>query len=216
MDHEHLERAHVLSAGGRRRVRAGLTGALAVAGVLAGGCGGSGSSSPFSGTFHAPRGYVAYHGRGYVVAIPAKFVAKPGNVADQPPGSTVTDVTQGGSAAAKAQSEILLLENPHLTFSLDQVVDNLERADRTNTAVSKVQVSATKATVPGARDARIVTESYVAPDSPSNPSLTAFDRKWLMVLVKPGLLIDVVVANAPKLGGHIDASAVIDSFRLKQ
>ncbi|MGH2881707.1 MAG: hypothetical protein ACRDPA_03220, partial [Solirubrobacteraceae bacterium] len=73
-----------------------------------------------------------------------------------------------------------------------------------------------QATVPGARAARIVSESYVAPDSPSNPTPTTFERKWLMVLVKPGLLIDVVVANAPKLGGHIDADAVIDSFRLSQ
>jgi len=56
----------------------------------------------------------------------------------------------------------------------------------------------------------------VAPDSPTNPTATRFERKWLMVLIKPGLLLDVVVANAPKLGGNIDADAVIDSFRLEQ
>jgi hypothetical protein len=187
---------------------------LAAAGLLATGCGGS--SSPFSGSFHAPTGYSAYHGSGYVVAIPAGFVGKAGNVPDQPPGSTVIEVTPGGSSAARAKSEILLLENPHLKFTLDQVVDNLEQADRTNTSVSDVKVSASKVTVPGARGARIVTESYVAPDSPSNPAPTHFDRKWLMVLVRPGILIDVVVANAPALGGHIDAGAVIDSFRLRQ
>ena len=197
-----------------RRIHARLAVALAAAGILAGGCGGS--SSPFSGSFHAPAGYVAYHGNGYVVAIPAQFSAKPGTVSNQPPGSTVVEVTRGGTPAAKAQSEILLLENPHLNFSLDQVVDNLSRADRTNTSVSNPQISAAKTTVPGARDARIVTESYVAPDSPSDPTPTRFDRKWLMVLVKPGLLLDVMVANAPKLGGHIDADAVIDSFRLQQ
>lgn len=199
----------------RRRARALLAGALAAAGPLAAGCG-SGSSSPFASSFHAPAGYTAYHGSGYVVAIPARFVAKAGTVPDQPQGSTVTEVTQDGSAAARAQSEILLLENPHLKFTLDQVVSNLERADRTNTSLSNVKISATTATVPAARGARIVTESYVAPDSPSNPTPTHFDRKWLMVLVKPGLLLDVVVANAPALGGHIDANAVIDSFRLKQ
>ncbi|HJS95826.1 MAG TPA: hypothetical protein VJ741_16295 [Solirubrobacteraceae bacterium] len=197
----------------RPHARGLLTGGLVAAGVLAAGCGGS--SSPFSGSFHAPTGYTAYHGSGYVVAIPARFVAKPGSVADQPPGSTVTEVTRGGSPAAKAQSEILLLENPHLKFTLDQVVDNLEQADRTNTSVTDVKVTATKATVPGAHGARIVTESYVAPDSPSNPTRTHFDRKWLMVLIRPGVLLDVVVANAPALGGHIDADAVIDSFRLR-
>jgi hypothetical protein len=181
--------------------------------VLAAGCGGS--SSPFAGSFHAPSGYTAYHGGGYVVAIPAGFVGKAGSVPDQPQGSTVTEVTQGGSPAARAKSEILLLENPHLKFTLDQVVDNLEQADRTNTSVSDVKVSASKVTVPGARAARIVTESYVAPDSPSNPAPTHFNRKWLMVLVRPGFLLDVVVANAPALGGHIDADAVIDSFRLR-
>lgn len=198
-----------------RHARALLAGALAAAAVLAGGCGG-GSSSPFAGSFHAPSGYTAYHGSGYVVAIPASFRAKAGTVPDQPHGSSVTEVTKGGSTAAKAQSEILLLENPHLKFTLDQVVSNLEEADRTNTSVSNVKVSATKATVPGARSARIVTESYVAPDSPSDPAPTHFNRKWLMVLVRPGVLLDVVVANAPKLGGRIDANAVIDSFRLGQ
>ena len=183
--------------------------------VVAAGCGG-GSSSPFAGSFHAPAGYSAYHGGGYVVAIPAHFVAKAGSVPDQPPGSTVTEVTKGGSSAARAQSEILLLENPHLKFTLDQVVSNLEQADRTNTSVSDVKVSAARTTVPGARAARIVTESYVAPDSPTNPAPTHFNRKWLMVLVRPGVLLDVVVANAPALGGHVDADAVIDSFRLKQ
>jgi hypothetical protein len=198
-----------------RHARALLAGAVAAAGVLAAGCGG-GSSSPFAGSFHAPAGYTPYHGNGYVVAIPARFVAKAGSVPDQPTGSTVTEVTQGGTAAAKAQSEILLLDNPHLKFTLDQVVSNLEQADRTNTSVSNVTVSATHATVPGARSARIVTESYVAPDSPTDRAPTHFNRKWLMVLVRPGVLLDVVVANAPSLGGHIDADAVIDSFRLKQ
>jgi hypothetical protein len=198
----------------RRRTLAVLAGALVTSGVLASGCGGS--SSPFSGSFHAPSGYTAYHGSGYLVAIPAGFVGKAGSVPDQPPGSRVTEVTQGGSSAARAKSEILLLENPHLKFTLDQVVSNLEQADRTNTSVSDVKVTATSTTVPGAHGARIVTESYVAPDSPSNPAPTHFDRKWLMVLVRPGVLLDVVVANAPALGGHIDADAVIDSFRLRQ
>jgi hypothetical protein len=198
----------------RGHARALLGGALAAASVLAAGCGG-GSSSPFAGSFHAPAGYTAYHGGGYVVAIPAHFRAKAGTVPDQPPGSTVTEVTQGGTTASKAKSEILLLENPHLKFTLDQVVSNLEQADRTNTSVSDVKVTATKVSVPGARGARIVSESYVAPDSPTNPSPTHFNRKWLMVLVRPGVLLDVVVANAPALGGHIDADAVIDSFRLR-
>ncbi len=193
-----------------------LAGALVAAGIVAAGCGGGGSASPFAGAFDAPAGYITYHGSGYVVAIPAHFVAKPGTVDNQPRGSTVIEVTKGGSPAAAEQSEILLLENPHLTFSLDQVIGNLAEEDRSNASVSNTRISAAKTTVPGASAARIVTESYVAPDSPSNPTATTFHRKWLMVLIKPGLLVDVVVANAPKLGGDIDADAVIDSFRVKQ
>lgn len=196
--------------------RALLAATLAALAALLAGCGASGSSSPFSGAFHAPHGYVAYHGNGYAVALPPQFVARSGSVADQPPGSTVIEATRGGNLAARAQSEILLLENPHLTFSLDQVVNNLAEADRTNTSVSNARISSAKATVPGAQAARIVTESYVAPDSPSDPTRTTFRRKWLMVLIKPGHLLDVVVANAPKLGGDVDADAVIDSFRLNQ
>lgn len=204
----------MLSRSPHRHVRARLAAGLAVAGLLAAGCGGS--SSPFAGSFHAPAGYVAYHGSGYVVAMPAQFVAKPGTLSDQPPGSTVIRAIKAGVPAARAQSEILVIDNPRLTFTLDQVVNNLELADRTNTAVSNPQISVTKTTVPGASAARIVTESYVAPDSPSDPAPTAFHRKWLMVLIKPGHLLDVVVANAPKLGGSVDADAVIDSLRLEQ
>jgi hypothetical protein len=199
----------------RRQARALLAAAMGAAGLLASGCGG-GSSSPFAGSFHAPPGYVAYHGKGYVVALPANFVAKPGTVDGQPAGSSVIEATKGGDPAARAQSEILLLRNPHLKISLGQVISNLTEEDRSNVSVSNAQISATNATVPGARAARIVTESYQAPDSPSNPTPTKFHRKWLMVLVKPGLLLDVVVANATTLGGDTDADAVIDSFRLKQ
>jgi hypothetical protein len=213
VDHGAVEQQSIVLSS-RPHPRARLGALLAATGLLIGGCGGS--SSPLSGSFHAPAGYVPYHGSGYVVAIPTDFVAKPGTVPEQPPGSTVTEATHGGSAAARAQAEILLLENPHLTFTIDQVVSNLERADRTNTQVSNVQIGVTKATVPGSRAARIVSERYVAPDSPSNRTPTQFDRKWLMVLIRPGLLLDVVVANAPNLGGRIDANAVIDSFRLER
>jgi hypothetical protein len=191
-----------------------LVGSLVAAAVLAGGCGGS--SSPFSGAAHPPAGFVVYHGSGYAVAVPAQFQAKAGSVPDQPPGSTVTELTRGGAPVEKTNSEVLLLENPHLVFTLDQVVSNLERADRTNPALSNVEISASSASVPRARAARIVTERYVSPDSPSNPTRVTFERKWLMVLIKPGVLLDLVVANAPKLGGHLDADAVIDSFRLEQ
>jgi hypothetical protein len=216
VDHRHdeLERRLVLSRLSRRTVRRSLVAIVAAAGILAAGCGGS--SSPFSGSFHAPAGYVAYHGNGYVVAVPRQFLAKAGSVPDQPAGATVTELTRGGVTANKAQSEILLLENPHLKFTIDQVVDNLEVADRTNPNVSNAQISAATTTVPGARAARIITERYVAPDSPSNPERVTFDRKWLMVLIKPGLLLDVVVANAPALGGNVDADAVIHSFRLNR
>lgn len=190
-----------------------LAAALLAAGALAG-CGGS--SSPFSGSAKPPTGFAVYHGSGFTVAVPPRFVAKPARVPGQPSGSTVTELTRGGAAAEQTNAEVMILKNPHLTFTLDQVVQTLEREDSTNPAISQPQFSARTTTVPGAKAARIVTERYVAPDSPSNPKPTTFDRKWLMVLVRPGVLLDVIVADAPALGGHIDADAVIDSFRLKQ
>jgi hypothetical protein len=197
-----------------RRARAFLAGVVVTAGVLAGGCGASGS--PFAGTAHPPAGYVSYHGSDYVLAVPPRYQAKPASVPDQPPGSTVTSLTQSGAPPAKTNAEILILQNPHLSLSLDQVVSNLEREDQTNPSISHAQVGARTAAVPGSKAARIVTERYVAPDSPTNPAPVTFDRTWLMVLVRPGVLLDVIVADAPKLGGRLDADAVIDSFRLEQ
>jgi hypothetical protein len=194
--------------------RAALAAGLLAAGVMAAGCGGS--SSPFAGSSTPPAGFVVYHGSGFTVAVPPRYQARGASVSGQPAGSTVTALTQGGAAAAKTNSEVLILRNPHLTLTLDEVVANLRREDQTNPAITQPQISATAATVPGARSARIVTERYVAADSPSDPRHTTFDRKWLMVLLRPGVLLDVIVADAPALGGHIDADAVIDSFRIEQ
>ena len=64
-------------------------------------------SAPFSGGFHAPVGYVAFHGRGYVVAVPQHFVAKAGSVPNQPAQATVTELTPGGVAAALALTRLM-------------------------------------------------------------------------------------------------------------
>lgn len=193
------------------RARA-IAGSLLTAGILLSGCGGS--SSPFSGPSHPPAGFIAYHGSGFNLSVPARYQAEPATIPDAPKGSTVTSLTRAGASPEQANSEILIAENPHLSFTLDQVVSNLEREDQGNPSVSRARVTAVTTTVPGARAARIVTESYVAPDSPSNPTRVMFDRKWLMVLIRPGVLLDVVAVNAPKLGGHLDLDTVIDSFRL--
>lgn len=204
----------MLRGSARKHSRAGLAAALVAATVLAAGCGGS--SSPFSDASHPPAGFVAYHGSGFNLSVPAQYRAAPASIPGTPRGATVTSLTRSGASPEKTNAEILILQNSHLTISIDQVVGNLEREDRTNPAVSHAQVQAATTTVPGARAARIVTERYVAPDSPSNPTPVTFDRKWLMVLIRPGVLLDVVAVNAPNAGGHLDVDTVIDSFRLEQ
>lgn len=190
-----------------------IAAALLVAALLAG-CGGSGS--PFSGSAHPPAGFVTYRGDGFRVSVPAGYASRAASVAGVPAGSTVTSFTRGGASPQQTNAEVLVLRNPHLSSTLGQVIGNLEREDVSNPEISHPLFGSTPATIPGARAARIVSERYTAAESSSDPASVTFDRKWLMIEVKPGLLLDVLVVSAPKLGAHLDPDAVIDSVRLEQ
>jgi hypothetical protein len=197
----------------RRHPRLLIAAALLAAAFLAG-CGGSGS--PFGGSPHPPAGFITYRGDGFRVSVPAGYRARAASVGGVPAGSTVTSFTHGGASPQQTNAEVLVLRNPHLTSTLGQVVGNLEREDVSNPEISHPLFGSTSATVPGARSARIVSERYTAAESSSDPASVTFERKWLMMQVKPGLLLDVIVVSAPKLASHLDPDAVLDSVRLEQ
>jgi hypothetical protein len=77
-----------------------------------------------------------------------------------------------------------------------------------------VKTSISTMTVSGAEDVRIVTESYNGPVG--DGTRTLFHRTWLMVLPRPGLLLDLVVVDEPQRGGMLDPATVLDSFRLSR
>jgi hypothetical protein len=99
--------------------------------------------------------------------------------------------------------------NTNLQYTVGQVAANLQRAESTDPSVSQLQMAQRAVAVPGARAARVISESYIAP----NPR-TAYERTWLMVSPKPGLLIDLIIVREPYRGANLDPNAVINSFRL--
>jgi hypothetical protein len=92
------------------------------------------------------------------------------------------------------------------------VATSLQYADASDPAAKHVHTGISTMTVEGAEQVRIVTESYTGPNGPH--ARTLFHRTWLMVLAKPGLLMDLVVVNEPQHGGNLDPATVLDSFRL--
>lgn len=193
-------------------IRAPLAISLTVAVLAAGGCGGS--SSPFTGARHVPAGFWVFRGAGFSLAAPAGYEARPGSDPTVPAGVDFTRLTQSGASPQDTNTEIAILENPHLTLSLDRVVANLHTAQTTTYHLLRFHTELVR--VPGAREARVVRESYVGPFSSSDPVSTRIDRTWLMVLLRPGVLLDVIAANEPGRGGRLNPEAVINSFRLGQ
>lgn len=185
-------------------------GAAALAALLIGGCG-SASKPPASA--RVPSGYVLYRGSGFSFAVPSGFKPQPDNVAGLPAGSA-TMLTAAGLSPGKTNAQVLVMTNSKLRFTIDQVATNLRESDSTDPSLSHVQTRVGAVTVPGAQEARLVTESYVTRYDASQPASGTFKRTWLMVMPKPGTLIDVVVAVEPQRGGNLDVNKVIGSFRL--
>jgi hypothetical protein len=178
---------------------------LALIAALVAGCG----SSLGGPSGKVPAGFSVYHGYGFSFGLPPGFKRVPGSTPGLPAGAWSTSFSPGGQGPAVASSQIVAIVNTKLQYSVGQVAANLRRAESTDPAVSHLHVTDRAVSVHGARAARIVSESYIAP----NP-LTAYERTWLMVSPKRGLLIDLIVVREPDRGAKLDPDAVINSFRL--
>jgi hypothetical protein len=188
--------------------------ALALPVALAVGCGSTSSRSarPASAagpTGKVPAGYSVYHGYGFSFALPPGFKRLAGSTPGLPAGAWSTSFSPGGKGPGVTNTEIVAIVNTHLQYTVGQVAANLQRAESNDPAVSRLHIVQRPATVPGARAARVISESYIAP----NPR-TAYERTWLMVSPKPGLLIDLIVVREPYRGANLNPSGVINSFRL--
>jgi hypothetical protein len=211
--------------------------AAMVAGLVAGlacGCGGSASSgraattsttasasdtatSGASSTTSAaiPPGFVRYRGEGFTFLAPPGFKPAPnGRIGGLPRGASAEILTPGGGRVEHTNTQIIEGFNPRLRadVSLDQVATGLETADHSDRSEKDVRTNIGTMTVSGAEAVRIVTESYNGPVG--DGTRTAFHRTWLMVMPRPGLLIDLVVVDEPQRGGTLNPAAVLDSFRL--
>ncbi len=197
------------------RSRVPLTIALpALACALAVGCGSTSSrsshrTSELGPTGKTPAGYSVYHGYGFSFALPPGFKRVPGTTPGLPAGAWSTSFSPAGKGPGVTNTEIVAIVNTNLQYTVGQVAANLQRAESTDPAVSKLQMAQRNVAVPGARAARIISESYIAP----NPR-TAYERTWLMVSPKPGLLIDLIVVREPYRGSNLNPTGVINSFHL--
>jgi hypothetical protein len=189
--------------------------AAALAAACLAGCGGGGSkhtqnsASAAASSTPLPSGFARYRAYGFTFAAPSDFKVAPGSVPGLPPGASAQTLTPNGQSPGVANTIIFEGYNPNLQQTIDQVAANLRQADATNPAQTGLQTSVSSVNVPGAQAARMVTESYIS----DNPH-TLYKRTWLMVLPKPGLLMDLVVVTEPERGATLDPSTVLNSFRL--
>jgi hypothetical protein len=200
--------------------------------ILAAGCG-SASTSTSSSTAHAtvasapvtaaatpaapavPPGFSRYQAKGFSFLAPSGFKAAPdGGLGGLPAGASAVMLTPGGRRVENTSTQIIVATNPRLrtNVNLDQVALSLETADASNRSAKNVHTAVGTMTVAGAEQVRTVTESYVGPNGPHDRTL--FHRTWLMVMPKPGLLMDLVVVNEPQRGGRLNPATVLDTFRL--
>lgn len=164
-----------------------------------------------------PPGFVRYRGEDFTFLAPRGFKPAPNaDVTGLPRGASAEILTPRGGRVERTGTQIIEGFNPRLrrNVSLDQVATSLEAADHSDRSVKNVQTNISTMTVSGAEDVRIVTESYNGPVG--DGTRTLFHRTWLMVLPRPGLLLDLVVVDEPQRGGRLDPAAVLDSFRLNR
>jgi hypothetical protein len=161
-----------------------------------------------------PAGWARYVADGFSFVAPGGFKLAPdGRVGGLPSGVSLQFLTPGGRRLASTNTQIMVGINPHLGGDLDAVATGLEAADANSRSLTHVKTNISTMTVPGAQDVRIVSESYVGPGG--GKTRTLFRRTWLMVLPKPGTLLELVVVDEPQRGGRLDPAGVLDSFRLE-
>jgi uncharacterized protein YceK len=164
-----------------------------------------------------PAGFARYRANGFSFLAPSGMKpARDGSIAGVPRGVSARILSPGGGRVESTSTQIIVITNPRLrtNVDLDQLATSLEAADANDPRTKDVHTNVSTTTVAGAEQVRIVTESYNAPDGAH--SRTLFRRTWLMVMPRPGLLMDLVVVNEPRRGRTIDAATVINSFRLSR
>lgn len=214
-------------------MRIALTALLA---AVAGGCGGSATHTSTGATRTTatsatsitsttstarppviPPGFARYRDADFTFLAPSGFKPAPnGRISGLPRGASAMILTPRGGRVERTNTQIIEGFNPRLrtNVSLDEVATELQTADRSDRSEKHVQTNISTMTVNGAADVRIVTESYNGPVG--DGTRTLFHRTWLMVLPRPGLLLDLVVVDEPQRGGKLDPATVLDSFRLNR
>jgi hypothetical protein len=163
-----------------------------------------------------PPGFVRYRAKGFSFLAPAGLKPAPdGGIAGLPLGASAATLTAGGKRFTRSHTQIIEATNPRLRtdVNLDQVATSLQSADASDPSLKNVKTSVSTMTVDGAEQVRVVSESYNGPNGPH--ARTNFRRTWLMVMPKPGLLLDLVVVNEPQHGGNLKADTVLNSFRIE-
>lgn len=156
-----------------------------------------------------PAGFSIYHGDGFSFAVPRGYQIQPADNPSVPLGASATTFSPAGEGSGEANAEITAVVNPNFQYTLAQAAASLGQAEASDPSVSDLHTAARDVTVPGAKEAQVINESYLA----SNPR-TVYQRTWLMVYPRPGLLIDLVVVLEPDRGATLSPNTVLDSFRL--
>ena len=160
-----------------------------------------------------PAGFVRYRAYGFSFLAPAGFkVAPDGGVSGLPPGASLQFLTPGGKRLESTNTQLMVAKNPHLHGDLGSVSTRLEAADANSPSLTHVQSTVSTMTVARAADVRIVKETFIGPGG--GRSRTLFQRTWLMVSPRPGVLLDLVVVDEPERGGTLEPATVLDSFQL--
>ena len=163
-----------------------------------------------------PPGFARYQAKGFSFLAPAGLKPAPdGGIAGLPPGASAATLTPGGKRFTRSHTQIIEATNPRLRtdVNLDQVATSLQSADASDPSLKNVKTNVSTMTVDGAEQVRVVTESYNGPNGPH--ARTNFHRTWLMVMPRPGLLLDLVVVNEPQHGGNLNPDTVLNSFRIE-
>lgn len=158
-----------------------------------------------------PPGFARYHAKGFSFLAPSGYKPAPSSgVRRVPSDISLVFLTPGGEPIDKTDSQLIVATNPKLKVGIDEVATELQAADSGNPSLTGYHTAVSAVTVDRAEQGRIVSEDY----STKAPNAIAFKRTWLMVLPKPGELMDLVVVNEPGHGGDLNPASVLGSFRL--
>lgn len=181
--------------------------------LAAAGCGGSATSTSTTAAT-APAGWVRYEGLGVSLLGPRGLSVNRAPFPGLPQRTPFVRLTPGGASSAAANEEIFIIVNRHPRDPLPVVVTQLQASESANTQISHLKSTVATVAIPGAREARTVTETYTSPLSESTPTTTRFERVFLLMTTSSGQLIDMGAAAEPQRGGGLDPHAIIASVRL--